>query len=217
MVRERQDRAPLRATDEGHGLGEEGFDVQALGDAAGAMARAVDARDALVIDIGLPDADGRDLCQALRARGVHAPVIFLTARYALAERLAGLGAGGDAYLTKPFRCDELVARLRALLRRSCADRATTLGGLCLDPVTHAITGDDGEVSLTPTAFPVLATLATSSGAIVRRRDLVRAAWPGAVVHTTPSTRTWRAPAAQAVRSLRARPHRDRPRRPVPAR
>ena len=85
---------------------------------------------------------------------------------------AGFNAGGDAYLTKPFRFDELVvARLRALLRRSGAARATTLGGLCLEPVTHAITGDDGEVSLTPTAFPVLATLATSSGAIVRRRDL----------------------------------------------
>jgi two-component system response regulator MprA len=154
-----------------------------VGDAAGAMARAGDARDALVIDIGLPDADGRDVCQALRPRGVDPPAIFLTARDALAERLAGFSAGGDAYLTKPFRFDELVARLRALLLRSGADRATTLGGLCLDPVTHAITGDDGEVSLTPTEFRVLATLATSSGAIVRRRDLVRAAWPeGAVVH-----------------------------------
>ena len=165
------------------GLGEEGFDVQAVGDAAAAMARTRDVPDALVIDIGLPDADGRDLCQALRARGVHAPVIFLTARDALADRLAGFSAGGDDYLTKPFRFDELVARLRALLRRSGADPATTLGALRLDPVTHAITGDDGEVSLTPTEFRVLATLAASSGAIVRRRDLVRAAWPqGAVVH-----------------------------------
>jgi DNA-binding response OmpR family regulator len=165
------------------GLGEEGFDVQAVGDAAAAMARTRDVPDALVIDIGLPDADGRDLCQALRARGVHAPVIFLTARDALADRLAGFSAGGDDYLTKPFRFDELVARLRALLRRSGADPATTLGALRLDPVTHAITGDDGEVSLTPTEFRVLATLAASSGAIVRRRDLVRASWPqGAVVH-----------------------------------
>jgi two-component system, OmpR family, response regulator len=165
------------------GLGEEGFDVQAVGDAAAAIARPGDVPDALVIDIGLPDADGRDLCQALRARGVDAPVIFLTARDALADRLAGFSAGGDDYLTKPFRFDELVARLRALLRRSGADPATMLGALRLDPVTHAITGDDGEVSLTPTEFRVLATLAASSGAIVRRRDLVRAAWPdGAVVN-----------------------------------
>ena len=165
------------------GLGEEGFDVQAVGDAAAAMARIGDPPDALVIDIGLPDADGRDLCQALRARGVDAPVIFLTARDALADRLAGFSAGGDDYVTKPFRFAELVARLRALLRRSGADPATTVGGLRLDPVTHAITGDAGEVSLTPTEFRVLATLAAGSGAIVRRRDLVRAALPeGTVVH-----------------------------------
>ena len=90
-------------------------------------------------------------------------MIFLTARDALADRLAGFGAGGDDYLTKPFRFAELVARLRALLRRSGADPATTLGALRLDPVTHAITGDDGEVSLTPTEFRVLATLAAELG------------------------------------------------------
>jgi two-component system response regulator MprA len=163
------------------GLGEEGFDVQAVGDAAAAMARTGDVPDALVIDIGLPDADGRDLCQALRARGVDAPVLFLTARDAVAN-LAGFSAGGDDYLTKPFRFAELVARLRALLRRSGADPATTLGALRLDPVTHAITGDDGEVSLTPTEFRVLARLVIGSGDVVRRRDLIRAAWPeGAVV------------------------------------
>ena len=109
------------------GLSEEGFDVHAVGDAAAAMARARDVPDALVIDIGLPDADGRDLCQALRARGVDAPVLFLTARDAMSDRLSGFSAGGDDYVTKPFHFDELVARLRALLRRSGADPATTLG------------------------------------------------------------------------------------------
>ena len=165
------------------GLGEEGFEVEAVGDAAAAMARVADGPDALVIDIGLPDADGRDLCQALRARGVDAPVLFLTARDAMADRLSGFNAGGDDYVTKPFHLDEVVARLRALLRRSGADASTTVGALRLDPVAHAITGDDGEVSLTPTEFRVLAALAAQPGAVVRRRELVRAAWPdGAIVH-----------------------------------
>ena len=165
------------------GLGEEGFDVAAVGDAAAAMARAGDGPDALVIDVGLPDADGRDLCQALRARGLDAPVLFLTARDAMADRLSGFSAGGDDYVTKPFHFDEVVARLRALLRRAGADPATTVGALRLDPVAHAISGGAGEVSLTPTEFRLLATLAAQPGAVVRRRDLVRAAWPdGAIVH-----------------------------------
>jgi DNA-binding response OmpR family regulator len=165
------------------GLGEEGFEVQAVGDAAAAMAHIDDVPDGLVIDVGLPDADGRDLCQALRARGVEAPVLFLTARDAVTDRLAGFSAGGDDYVTKPFHFDEVVARLRALLRRSGADSSTTVGELRLDPVAHSITGDDGEASLTPTEFRLLAALAGQPGAVVRRRDLVRAAWPeGAIVH-----------------------------------
>src|ERR1700724_2018765 len=89
--------------------------------------------DALVIDVGLPDADGRDLCQALRARGIQTPVLFLTARDALADRLGGLRAGGDDYLTKPFSLAELIARLRALLNRSGLDGTVTAAGLGLDP------------------------------------------------------------------------------------
>src|SRR3982074_2201660 len=93
--------------------------VGGAGSGAEAMERvSADIPDALVIDIGLPDADGRDLCQALRARGVEAPVIFLTARDAVSHRLSGFDAGGDDYLTKPFAFDELLARLRALLRRA---------------------------------------------------------------------------------------------------
>jgi two-component system response regulator MprA len=165
------------------GLGEEGFQVVAVGDAASAMARADDPPDGLVIDIGLPDADGRDLCQALRARGVDAPVLFLTARDAVTDRLSGFSAGGDDYVTKPFHFDEVVARLRALLRRSGADASTTVGALRLDPVAHSISGLSGEASLTPTEFRLLAALAGRPGAVLRRRDLVRAAWPeGAIVH-----------------------------------
>ena len=79
--------------------------------------------DVLVLDIGLPDADGRDVCQALRARGVNAPVLFLTARDALPDRISGFHAGGDDYLTKPFALAELLVRVRALLRRTARARA----------------------------------------------------------------------------------------------
>ena len=92
----------------------------------------------LVIDVGLPDTDGRDVCQALRAQGIQTPVLFLTARDALADRIAGFDAGGDDYLAKPFAFVELVARLAALLRRSCTDVAIEAGGLRLDPVEHAV-------------------------------------------------------------------------------
>jgi two-component system response regulator MprA len=165
------------------GLAEEGFDVATAMDGAGAVAAAESHLDALVIDIGLPDADGRDLCQALRARGTTAPVLFLTARDAVTDRLAGFSAGGDDYLTKPFHFDELVARLRALLRRSGADPSAAFGNLRLDPVTHAVHGDGSEVLLTPTEFRLLAAFVAQPGAVLRRLDLVRAAWPhGAIVH-----------------------------------
>jgi DNA-binding response OmpR family regulator len=165
------------------GLGEEGFEIVAVADGATALERADDRPDALIIDIGLPDADGRDLCQALRARGIDAPVLFLTARDAMPDRLAGFSAGGDDYVTKPFHFDEVVARLRALLKRAGADPSTTVGALRLNPVTHAITTDDREVALTPTEFRLLAALAARPGEVVRRRELVQAAWPaGAMVH-----------------------------------
>src|SRR6195952_4293951 len=138
------------------GLREEGFDVLQADSGAGAMRHAGDPFDAVVMDIGLPDADGRDLCQALRARGVDAPVLFLTARDAVTDRLSGFSAGGDDYVTKPFHFDEVVARLRALLRRSGADPSTTVGALRLDPVAHSISGLSGEASLTPTEFRLLA-------------------------------------------------------------
>src|SRR5438270_10426708 len=121
------------------GLREEGFDVDAVATGAEALARVEQRRpNLLVIDIGLPDTDGRDLCQALRARGIQTPVLFLTARDALVDRIAGFDAGGDDYLAKPFAFVELVARLQALLRRSGGDGALEAAGLRLDPATHGV-------------------------------------------------------------------------------
>jgi two-component system response regulator MprA len=165
------------------GLTEEGFEVSVAADGASAIAHADDPPDALIIDIGLPDADGRDVCQALRARGCAAPVLFLTARDAVTDRLSGFSAGGDDYVTKPFHFDEVVARVRALLRRAGADATVGQGNMRLDPVAHAIGGESGDVALTPTEFRLLAALAARPGAVVRRRELVRAGWPeGAIVH-----------------------------------
>jgi two-component system OmpR family response regulator len=166
------------------GLGEEGFEVTTASTAAELLDRiAKDEADALVVDIGLPDADGRDVVQALRARGIGTPVLFLTARDALPDRLAGFAAGGDDYVTKPFAFAEFVARLRALIRRGGTDLAVEAEGMRLDPSTHAVWSRGESRELTPTEFRILARLASAPGAAVRRRELVQAAWPhGAIVH-----------------------------------
>ncbi len=164
------------------GLREHGFTVVTAPDAAQALRLADHAVDALVLDVGLPDADGRDLCQALRARGVQAPVLFLTARDRVQDRLAGFAAGGDDYLAKPFHLAEVAARLTALLKRT-VPAPPPAHGLVLDPARHALTTATGQVSLTPTEFRLLATLLAAGGVVHRRRELVRAGWPdGAVVH-----------------------------------
>jgi two-component system, OmpR family, response regulator len=139
--------------------------------------------DVLILDVGLPDADGRDVCQALRARGILTPVLFLTARDALTDRLSGFHAGGDDYLTKPFALSELLVRVEALRRRGVAPPPCPAASLVLDPARHAITDGDARVALTPTEFRLLAALAARPGTVVRRSALVAAGWPdGAIVH-----------------------------------
>lgn len=165
------------------GMREEGFDVLTAVDGSSAL-RSVDARvDAVVLDIGLPDSDGRDVCHAMRASGVDAPVVFLTARDNLVDRLSGFSAGGDDYLCKPFHLSELAARVRAVLRRAGRSAAVEANGLRLDPVAHVLEAADGvRVPLTPTEFRLMACLMSTPGAAVRRHVLLRAAWPeGAMV------------------------------------
>ena len=165
------------------GLREEGFRADGMGLGSQLLeSLATRQPDLLIIDIGLPDADGRDVCQALRARGVTAPVLFLTARSGLVDRLASFSAGGDDFLAKPFAFEELVARLHSLLRRSSVQSPTVVGHLELDPGAHVARAGGAFVALTPTEFRILARLGASPGAAVRRRLLVEAAWPyGAIV------------------------------------
>jgi two-component system, OmpR family, response regulator len=162
----------------------EGFDAHGVGTAHELLARVPTTRpDALVIDIGLPDADGRDVCQALRARGIHTPVLFLTARDALTDRLAGFNAGGDDYVTKPFDIEEVAARLHVLVRRAGGGSEPAVAGLVLDPTERSASQDGTQLSLTPTEFRLLAALAARHGKACTRAQLIAAAWPfGAIVH-----------------------------------
>jgi two-component system, OmpR family, response regulator len=165
-------------------LAGEGFEVRATASGREAVqVFSANGPDLLVLDIGLPDSDGRDVCQALRTHGVACPVLFLTARDAVTDRLSGFHAGGDDYLTKPFALAELIVRVEALLRRTPSESTPAGSGLRLDPAAHAVRCDERIEPLTPTEFRLLAALAARPGDVVRRRELVATAWPdGAIVN-----------------------------------
>jgi two-component system OmpR family response regulator len=164
-------------------LSAEQFDVQVTGTGRDAVrVFTAEPPDLLVLDIGLPDADGRDVCQALRAHGVDVPVLFLTARGQLTDKLSAFHAGGDDFLTKPFALAELIVRVHALLRRRAALPPAAVG-LHLDPARHGVSAGERTESLTPTEYRLLAILVARPGDVVRRRELVAAAWPdGAIVN-----------------------------------
>lgn len=159
------------------GLRDEDFDTVPASDGATALRLATADLAAAVLDVGLPDADGRDVCQAMRANGFLAPVVFLTAHHRITDRLSGFSAGGDDYLPKPFHLAELAARLRAAVRRAGPRPTAATGDLVLDAVRHCLTVRGARADLTPTEFRLLAALMAASGGVVRRRELVRAGWP----------------------------------------
>jgi len=158
------------------------FDVVTVATGAEALRAFVKSPpDVIVLDLGLPDVDGRDVCLALKANGVVAPVLMLTARTGVHHKVAGFEAGADDYLGKPFALAELLARVRVLERRAVAMRPTPEGAR-LDPATHAIVEGDVSIALTPIEFAVLGRLMSTPREVVRRRALVGAGWPdGAIV------------------------------------
>jgi DNA-binding response OmpR family regulator len=139
--------------------------------------------EVLILDIGLPDSDGRDVCQALRSSGQAAPVLFLTALGEVHDRLSGFSAGADDYLPKPFAVKELIARVEALAKRGRGVSEAPASVLKLDPARHSLSHGEHEVMLTPTEFRMLAAITSRPGEVVRRRAVVAAAWPdGAIVN-----------------------------------
>jgi two-component system OmpR family response regulator len=161
------------------GLSEEGHpaDLAPTGEDALWMAGAA-AYDAIVLDVMLPGIDGFETCRELRTRGVWTPVLMLTARDAIQDRIAGLDTGADDYLIKPFAFSELLARLRALARRAPAERPTELsaGELRLDPATHRAWRGTVELDLTAKEFVLLEVFMRHAGETLSRLQLLDAAW-----------------------------------------
>lgn len=135
--------------------------------------------DAIVLDVLLPDLDGFEVMRRLRARGVTAPIIFLTARTETADRVRGLTTGGDDYLTKPFALEELVARVGLALRRAGAagqPGRLVVGELVLDEAAHRVWRGDAEVHLTPTEYTLLRCLMVNAGRVVTRAQILDHVW-----------------------------------------
>jgi two-component system OmpR family response regulator len=152
-------------------------DVAATGEDALWMAAAT-SHDAIVLDVMLPGIDGFEVCRRLRADGVWSPILMLTARDSVRDRIAGLDGGADDYLVKPFSYAELLARLRALVRRGAAERPTELvvGDLRLDPARRRCHRGDREISLSAKEFSLLEALMRRPGEALSRFDLLEHAW-----------------------------------------
>jgi two-component system OmpR family response regulator len=161
------------------GLENEGYVVEVVGTGDDAIFWATEQEfDAIALDVMLPGKDGYEVCRTLRSASVWTPVLMLTSRGAVEDRIEGLDAGADDYLTKPFAFGELLARLRALLRRGPAERAPEIvvGDIVIDPAAHTVTRAGALIDLSPREFALLEYLAHRKGEVVRRSDILDHVW-----------------------------------------
>ena len=161
------------------GLGTEGYETRSAGDGAKALAEIDRWRpDAIVLDLLMPFMDGLELCGRLRGRGDRTPILVLTARDGVADRIAGLDAGADDYLVKPFDLDELLARLRALLRRSYPEDDVVLrfADLSMDTAAHRVLRGDRVVELSRTEYALLEVLLRNAGHALPRETITERVW-----------------------------------------
>jgi two-component system OmpR family response regulator len=159
----------------------EGFETETAGTGAAAVAMTESFRpDLIVLDIMLPDIPGIDVCRRIRAAGAEVPVVFLTARDATEDKIGGLTVGGDDYVTKPFSLGELIARIRAVLRRTRrAEPAGGLlgfGGLVIDEDAYEVRRDGVLLDLTPTEFKLLRFLTANAGRVLTKRQILDHVW-----------------------------------------
>lgn len=160
-----------------------GYSVELAVDGIDALEKVSASRpDALVLDVMMPRLDGLEVCRRLRSTGDDLPILVLTARDSVSERVAGLDAGADDYLPKPFALEELLARLRALLRRTTADPATDssetmrFADLSLDPVTREVSRGERAISLTRTEFSLLEMLMANPRRVLTRSRILEEVW-----------------------------------------
>ena len=161
-------------------LGREGYDVEVRADGSGALEAVADGVDLVLLDLGLPDLDGLEVCRRIRAQGFTAPVLVLTARADEVDLVVGLDAGADDYVTKPFRLAELLARVRALLRRGPVDEDDNDSLAAQDvrievSARRAFVGPT-ELTLSAKEFDLLRVLVSRAGDVVTREELMRDVW-----------------------------------------
>ena len=176
-------------------LSREGYDVEWLGTGLGGVEAADDA-DLLILDLGLPDIDGVDVARRVRDKGLLVPILMLTARADEVDLVVGLDAGADDYVTKPFRLAELLARVRALLRRRTGGDAqgdVEVGSVRVDVAGHRAFVDGKELQLSGKEFDLLHALVASAGSVVSRDQLMHEVWsaePGAPSKTLDMHVSW---------------------------
>ncbi len=163
------------------GLAGEGIaaDIAGTGEDALWMAAST-SYDAVLLDVSLPGIDGVETCRRLRAKDIWVPVLMLTARDGIEDRVAGLDGGADDYLLKPFAFTELLARLRAVIRRRPAERPTTLrvGDLTLDPAARSVARGEIPIALSAREFALLEAFMHNPGRVLSRFDLLESVWDG---------------------------------------